>query len=500
MRKAPAAIVAVAAMLLPAARTIQGWMCRVDAPVTWDYGPAQLAVRVDLYVRGVALYRDFRHPPYIPLVYGPVVPWLTAMLAPRFGSGAIAALEAGRIITLAATLTASVLIFILARKTGASAGASILAALGFIVAPIIQRWGFDYRVDMPALACELGGLAAFAAGLSIPALAMFTITFFIKQGRVAGIAAVVLYCWLSGDRRRALTLATGWLAIVAAGIAILASLFPTYWLNAFGALGVTRYDVRAAIEWIAILVGGTPVLAVLAGAAILRRRTTDRLMLCYLGVAIAENFLSSIRWGSNAYYFIPTLAAVAVVAANGIDMILERARAMRPAIGAASAAALALGLSAGYLVMAPATRGMTLAGVFRPSLRCDLIALEPWNATALARLGAIDGPVLTDNADLCLIDRRRNLEWIDLMVLGSMRSRGNFDDSALLVQIREHQIAAFALDSDGLRREFRGRPFFWKDLRTAIEQNYRTVAAPGPPYLMLPDPATSRSPGSAANR
>lgn len=143
---------------------------------------------------------------------------------------------------------------------------------------------------------------------------------------------------------------------------------------------------------------------------------------------------------------------------------------------------------------------MTLAGVFRPSLRCDLIALEPWNATALARLGAIDGPVLTDNADLCLIDRRRNLEWIDLMVLGSMRSRGNFDDSALLVQIREHQIAAFALDSDGLRREFRGRPFFWKDLRTAIEQNYRTVAAPGPPYLMLPDPATSRSPGSAANR
>ena len=347
MRRAPAAIVAVVAMLVPVARTIQGWLCRVGAPVTGDYGPAQLAVRVDLYVRGVALYRDFRHPPYIPLVYGPVVPWLTAILAPSFGSGAMAALEAGRIITIAATLAASTLIFILARRTGASTSAAILAALGFVVAPIIQRWGFDYRVDTAALACELGGLAAFASGLSIPALAMFVITFFIKQGRIAGIAAVVLCCWLSGERRRALTLGVVWLAIVVAGIAILASIFPWYWLNTFGALGVTRYDFRAAFLWIAILIGGNPVLIMLTGVAILRGRTTDRLMLCYLGAALAENFLSSIRWGSNAYYFIPSLAAVAIVAANGIDMILERARAMRPVIGAGVAAALAIGLLAG---------------------------------------------------------------------------------------------------------------------------------------------------------
>jgi hypothetical protein len=500
MRKAPAAIVAVVAMLLPAGRTIQGWMCRAGAPVTWDYGPAQLAVRVDLYVRGVAFYRDFRHPPYIPLVYGPVVPWLTALLEPSFGSGAIAALEAGRLVAIAATLVAAVLIFVLARKTGASASAAILVALGFLVAPIIQRWGFDYRVDTPALACELGGLAAFASGLSIPALAMFAIAFFIKQSRVAGIAAVVLYCWLAGEWRRALTFAIIWLAIVLAGIAILATIFPWYWLNTFGALGVSRYDIRAAVLWLAIVVGGNPALVVLSGLAILRRRTTDRLMLCYLGAATAENFLTSIRWGSNAYYFIPTLAAVAIFAAVDIDVILERARAMRPVIGAASGAALAIGLLAGYLVMTPAVRGMTLAAVVRPSLRCEVITPEPWNPSALARLGAIAGPILTDNADLCLVDPRTNLEWIDLMVLGSMRSRGSFDDSRLLAQIRGRQIAAFALDSDGLGREFRGRPFFWKALRAAIAQNYRMAAVPGPPYLMLPGNAASRTPGSSANR
>ena len=500
MRKASAASVAVAVMFLPAARTIQGWICSAGAPVTWDYGPAQLAVRVAMLVRGIPLYRDFRVPPYIPLVYGPIVPWITARLAPYFGSGAIAALEAGRIITIASTLAVCALIVVLARKMGVSTAAGALAALGFLVAPIVQRWGFAYRVDMPALACELGGVAAFASGLSIPALAMFVITFFIKQGRVAGIAAVVLYCWISGQRRRAFTSGIIWLGMVAAGAAILALIFPWYWLNAFGALGVTRYDVRAAILWLAILIGGDPVLVVLAGVAILRRRMTDRLMLCYLGAAIAENFLSSIRWGSNAYYFIPALAAVAIVAASGIDMILERLVAMRPAVGAAAAAALAIGLSAGCLVMAPAIGGITLAARFRPSFRCEMIAREPWNSTGLARLGAVGGPILTDSADLCLIDRRANLQWIDLMVLGSMRARGSFDDSALLAQIRGHQIAGFALDSEGLGREFRGRAFFWKALRTAIEQNYRMVAAPGPPYLMLPNPAPSKSTLSAANR
>ncbi|MHB8383713.1 MAG: hypothetical protein ACYDC3_15400 [Candidatus Binataceae bacterium] len=488
MRKAPAAIVAVAAMMVPAARTIQGWICRVGAPAAWDYGPAQLALRVDLYLRGVALYRDFRRLPYIPLVYGPVVPWMTAILAPRFGSGALAALEAGRVLTIIATLAVCALIFTLARKTGASVSAAILAALAFLLAPIVQRWGFDYRVDTPALAFELGGIAAFAAGFSIPALAMFAITFFIKQGRVAGITAVVLCCCLSGERRRALTLGASWLAIVAAGIAILAFIFPWDWLNSFGALGITRYDFRAAILWLAVLAGGNPVLIVLAVAAITRRATTDRLMLCYLTAAIAENFLSSIRWGSNAYYFIPSLAAIAIVAANGIDLVLERASALRPAPGAAVAVMLAIGLAAGYLMIAPALRGMTLAAVFRPSLRCDVSVLEPWNAGALARLRAIDGPILTDSADLCLVDPRTNLEWIDLMVLGSMHARGMFDDSRLLARIRAHQIAAFALDSDGLAREYRGRRFFWKDLRAAIEQNYRIAAAAGPPFLMLPRP------------
>ena len=76
-------VVALAITLAFALITIVRWLHRITAPITWDYGPAQLAIRVDMWVRGVALYRDFRTAPFIPLVYGPIVPRITAVLAPR---------------------------------------------------------------------------------------------------------------------------------------------------------------------------------------------------------------------------------------------------------------------------------------------------------------------------------------------------------------------------------------------------------------------------------
>src|SRR5947207_3179043 len=114
---------------LLALRTIEGWICRISAPITWDYGPAQLAIHVDMFIKGAPLYRDFRVVPFVPLVYGPLVPSLTAMLAPMFGTGSMAALEAGRLLTISSTILATTMIFLLARRIGASLGASMLASI-----------------------------------------------------------------------------------------------------------------------------------------------------------------------------------------------------------------------------------------------------------------------------------------------------------------------------------------------------------------------------------
>jgi hypothetical protein len=77
------------------------------------------------------------------------------------------------------------------------------------------------------------------------------------------------------------------------------------------------------------------------------------------------------------------------------------------------------------------------------------------------------------------------VEWIDLMMLNSMRAIGSFDDSDLLRAIAQRRYGAIALDREGLDRAYRGKQFFWPALRAVIEANYEP-AGDGPPFLMLP--------------
>jgi hypothetical protein len=467
---------------------MQSWLCRVGATTVWDYGPAQLAIHVDMLVRGAPLYRDFRVAPFIPLVYGPLVPALTAKLAPMFGNGAMAALEAGRLLTISSTLLVCAMIFALSRKIGASRAAAVLAALAFLLSPMVLRWGFEYRVDMPVLACELTGVFAFASGATATALVLFVISFFIKQAHAVGIATVVLFCWTSGQWRRASALALTWLVAVAAGTAALAVAYPYYLLNSFGAVRTIHLDFAAPVLFFGILVGGDVGLAIFAIIGLARHRVTDRLMVCLLIVASIHDVASCLRWGSNAYYFLPALAVVTIIAGGGIDLMLERMRALHTIGQLAAGAALALLLALGF-ILAPRTIAMSMREVASPSIGCDIEQTAPWDRRAVDLMESIDGPILTDTAELRLIDGRANLQWIDLMVLTSMQQLSTFDDGPLLDRVWRRQIAAFALDADGLDRTFRGRPFFWPRLRRAIEANYQPVPAVGPPYLMIPKPA-----------
>ena len=396
------------------------------------------------------------------------------MLAPSFGVGPMAALEAGRILTIASTIMACAMIFFLSRRIGASIGAAFLATLAFAISPIVLRWGFEYRVDMPTLVCEIGGILAFASGATPIALAMFVVSFFIKQGNAVGIATVVLFCWISGQRRRATSIALIWLVAVAAGTALLAEIYPYYLLNSLGAVRTMSFDFGAPMLFFSILIGGSAGLTIFAIVALTRRRIANRLTLLLLVVASIHDLVSCLRWGANAYYFLPLLAALTIVASKGIDLALERMRSMRiiPQLGAG--AALALLLALGFL-LAPR------------------LVVDPWDKRALDRLHSIDGPILTDTAELNLVDSQPNLQWIDLMVLTSMEQLGTFDDAALLDAIWRHRLAAFALDADGLERDFRGRPLFWPRLRRAIEANYELVSAIGPPYVMIPKPAPQQS-------
>ncbi len=312
---------------------------------------------------------------------------------------------------------------------------------------------------------------AFAAGATAAAIALFVVGFFIKQGSAVGIATVVLYCLIAGERRHALLLGTTWLVTVVAGTVLLALAYPYYLLNTVIAVRTIHFDWSAPMFFFSIMIGGSVGLAIFASIALTRRRVTARLIICFLAVAMIHDCVSCLRWGSNAYYFLPTLAALTIVASSGIDLALQRMRAIRVAPQFVAGAALALLLSLGS-ILAPST-----------------CSNRRWDRRALEILRGIDGPILTDTAELQLIDQRRNLQWIDLMVLTSMQHSGTFDDVALLDAIQRHRITAFALDQEGLDRSFRGRPLFWPRLRRAIAANYRPIPSVGPPYLMTPKEA-----------
>jgi hypothetical protein len=472
-------------MLWLALRTLQNWLCRVSMPRTWDYGPAQLAIYADLLAKGSPLYRDFRIAPFIPLVYGPVVPAITAKLAPMFGSGTMAALEAGRSLTIASTIVTCAMIFFLARRTGVRRIAALLASLAFLLSPMVLRWGFEYRIDMPVLACELSGIFAFAGGVTTVAVALFVVSFFIKPTCIVGLATVMLFCGLSGQRRRAVTIGLIWFAMVATVTAVLAAVYPSYLLNTFATALTPELDLEAPLLFFAVAIGGSVGVTILAIVARMRRRMSDRLTLCLLIVASLYSFGSSLRWGSNAYYFLPAMAALTIVAGAGIELALEWILSMPTIAQLAAGAALSLLLALGWL-LAPSEITMGMRELFSPSLRCPSVVANTWDPRALRILASIRGPIVTDAADLTLLDARPNLQWNELMIMASMQAAGTFNDSALLAAITHRQIAAFAFDDSGLDRAYRGRPFFWPRLRHAIESNYRLVAGAGPPFLMVP--------------
>ena len=459
-------------LIIIALHMMRVWIAHLASPVTWDYGPAQLAIHVARFVNGAPLYSDFRIAPFSPLVYGPIVPTMTAIIAPIFGGGPMAALEAGRLLTVASALLTCAMIFVVARKCDASGTAAIIATLGFLLAPIVLRWGFEYRVDMPALACELVGIAAFANSASVAALAMFAAAFFIKQGHAVGIATVVVFCWLSGERRRAATWGIMWLLAVGAGTALLATIYPYYFLNTFGAVRTLRFDFAAPLLFLGILIGGNLGLTIFASIALSRRAMRGTLIPCFAIVALLHDLASCLRWGSNAYYFLPALAAMAIAAAAGVDLFLKRARTMSTMAQALAGAAIAMLFALGF-ILAPRT------------ITTRATPEYAWDPLALARLLTLDGPIVTDTAELKLVDTQPNLQWIDLMVLTSMQQLGTFDDRALIESIERRRIAAFALDPQGLRRNYRGRAMFWPRLRRAIKANYEAAPDIGPPLLML---------------
>jgi hypothetical protein len=462
-------------------RVVQSWLCRIGSRYLWDYGPGQFAWAVSRLANGGGLYSDFRTTPHLPIPYNPLAFYFAAMLSKAFGPSVMSALEAGRVETIAATAMSCVLIYMLARRAAAGRGCALIAAFAFAISHLLEPWGFAFRCDMPALACDLAGLYLFIAGFEAWSIVAFVAAFFTRQTEIAGIAAVCLFCLLDGRGRAAAVLAVAYAAAIAFGTVLLHLLLANYLLNTVLAL-TPIYDWRAPLDFLIRAIRGDPAIAILAATALVARRASLGLPGIFLLTAIAQAMGTSARWGSDVSYFIPALAAASVLAADGLEMLFawarRNSRRMEIATGLAVAFAIAISVRGGKIGFASIARGSLGCGYLRTDIR-----LDPAVVRALADLR---GTVLTDWPDLLLREEAFTPDFIELGVLEGMRLDGRFDDRALLAAIRAHQYSAIVLDPDLFSPTYRGRALIWPSLRDAITENYRAIPSLGPPYIMLP--------------
>jgi hypothetical protein len=482
------AATAIVLALLPTARIFQGWVCRINSPREWDYTPALMAVVVRAIRDGGLLYNDFLRPPYpAAVLYNPAAIYLAAVLTPLFGQNPIAPLEAGRLLVVSSTIAVCILIFFLAHRSGAAAGAALIVVLAFALSPLLQPWGFEFRVDLPALAFELAGLFLFQVGLLLLSGVAFVCAYFTKQSYVSGIAAVVLYCVLNSRWRHAVTLSVIWFGSVAALTALLRWVYPDYLLNVYNGLKPSLNLSNTAGLLGRVLFWQFPVAAIAAFSLFLQGPRRN-VVVCYVIVTLVTASGSSMRWGSNLYYFLPMLAGAVIVAGPPLSDLLELSIALRLPLKIMVGAAIAWVLIVPLLLAGVTDLSAIRRATVDYGFGCPYREGRPWDERALRLLDSVKGPVITDDFALVLYDR--HVAGLDLMTLRAMFDGGRLDDRLLVEEIERRRIAAFALDWQLLDRQWQGRKLFWPRLRKAILDNYVPVPGVGPPYLMIPKPST----------
>ncbi len=459
--------------------TVSAWLSHLYQPHSLDDGPMQLALFTARVAAGFPFYRDFRAPPWLPVTYGPIAPWLASHLAGAFGSGVLGALAAGRAIMITASLSVCLMVFALAKAARASTVSAAIAALALLAAPIV-RLHVEYRVDALALAFNFLGLLLFELDFGVMVVVVpFAAAFFTKQNQLYGIAAVCLTLCAARQFRRAIVFGAAWLAVVGSVLGALQLAFPWFWLNTFGAL-TPILDPAAPFIFLEHEIPRDA--AILALAAVALWRWPWNLTAWLFMVALLENFVSCMRWGSGPYYFLPAIAAAAVLSARTLDALFERIASM-PRVGQAAVGVLAaLAFCSGSLFEA-------IHGNWRLDfalLPVNYRSHKPIDPSTLAALRAIDGPIVVTQSNYLVRDQRPNVEWMEALVLTAMKPRGTFDDRALLASINRREIAAFVFDDTGLERAYHGRKVYWPGLRDAIRDSYRRLPGTGPVLVMVP--------------
>lgn len=178
------------------------------------YAEAQGVAIALRWSKGVPLYADFRHPPYVMTTFTPL--WYGALaVAAKLGLGNMDSLTLfGRLLSLASALGLGFLGYLCNRRLGVSKGLSLLMPLFFLSFPIMIPWVPLARPDLPALFfCLLSVYIVLGQPRAIwvtLAGVSGTVAFLIKHDSIAVPGAIVLWMLLARRWKHALLYSLVW--------------------------------------------------------------------------------------------------------------------------------------------------------------------------------------------------------------------------------------------------------------------------------------------------
>jgi len=166
---------------------------------SWDTTDPEASIAYSILAvagSGHALYRDYSQFPFTTTPYAPLFYLLAGGFARLMGGSVTAAYLAGRIISLAAFGFSLALVYVLARRAGATKKSAVFATLLACGMPMNYPWAASCRVDFLAMAFSLWGMSLVRTDneeFQLKPFLIWIIAFFIKPNFIVGPFAWTLY-------------------------------------------------------------------------------------------------------------------------------------------------------------------------------------------------------------------------------------------------------------------------------------------------------------------
>ncbi len=473
---------ALAILLIVKALILMTFLAKPGEQTAPAAANAYVARRVQ---QGGALYADWRQRPHVPSWYGPALYLPVAYLGRWMGSDVQGLYMIGRWISLVATLgTAGLIVWMGRRDRSVPASlCTMMAVVFFISDEVFARFDMSFRADAPACFFTILGLSLWVCLKGkIPrygSAAAFLVAFLYKQSSVIGPASVVLWLWLNGRRKDALTHAaiTGGAIVGAWGFLELIT-HGQYSLNTVQALkGNTTLRAIPFMFFEIVRPSIVPMtLAVYATVVEWSRRQWNLLTIA-LVLSVVLTAASTYRDGSSVNYYMPSLAIACALAAGQLGQWWQALSADRSSRTAGIGAALCvLALSLGILRYVPEACMRLVEMPVRAQMFQQRDQQQKAFADLIRNLSAylngLHGPVLCQFNDMVLHCPRSVL--VDTCTFTSMADVGAFDDRPLIEDIRQGRIEAIVIDRKAPRM-YQSTEFFSRRWYQAMDRRYELV-------------------------